>query len=153
MSKLVGLACTAMILLSAGRPQGNKFSKYQTIEAYEIRPEILMMPRYSDDGQVCEIGLERRHYFPEKVNLDSDLSRDEIDQIADELAPANERGARTMGKRDLTLVVGHAVTTISGYENISIQIYYSDSKQFNRSDFVAIIKWKNRKCSDRPPGR
>jgi hypothetical protein len=61
MSKLFGLVVVAMFLLPTVNPAHEKFAKYKAVEAYEIRPGILMMPRYSADGQVCEIGLEKLH--------------------------------------------------------------------------------------------
>ncbi len=90
MARLLGSACFAMISLLAVRPHNDKFSKYHSIEAYEIRPGILMIPRYSQDGQVCEMGLQRMHYSPEIVRFDSSLSRSEIDGLFDELVPADE---------------------------------------------------------------
>src|SRR5208282_383403 len=95
MSKLIGLACVFMLLFPTMKPQSKKFSKYKAIETYEVRPGFLIMPRYSDDGLVCEIGLEKLHYSPEMIRLDSSLSREEIDQIFDELVPADERGPKT----------------------------------------------------------
>jgi len=110
MSKLVGLTFAAVFLLLVARPQNDKFLKYKTVEAYEVRPGILMMPGYSKNGEVCEIGLERRHYSPEKIYLDSALSRKEIDQITDELVPANERGSKTKTiGGDLISEVGHGL--------------------------------------------
>jgi hypothetical protein len=48
--------------------QSSRFSKYKTVEAYEIGPGILMMPNFSSDGQVCEIGLEILHYSPKEFD-------------------------------------------------------------------------------------
>jgi hypothetical protein len=92
MSKLIGLALAAVLLLPSANPVREQFAKYKAVEAYEIRPGVLMMPRYSSDGQVCEIGLEKLHYSPEIIRLDSSLSREEVDQVLEELVPANERG-------------------------------------------------------------
>jgi hypothetical protein len=36
-----------------------------------------MIPRYAEDGQVCEVGLERSPYTPEEIVLYSTLSREE----------------------------------------------------------------------------
>jgi hypothetical protein len=49
-----------------------------------------MLPRYASDGRVCEIGLEKKHYSPDLIRH-GDLSRKEIDLIAEELAPSGER--------------------------------------------------------------
>jgi hypothetical protein len=62
MSRLLGLVCIAATLLLFGAAQGDKFSKYRAVEAYEIRPGILMLPRYSSDRQPCEVVVERHHY-------------------------------------------------------------------------------------------
>lgn len=152
MSKLIGLACAVVLLIFAAKPQADQFSKYRAVQAYEIRPGILMMPRYSADGQVCEIGLERRHYSPEVIRLESTLSRKEIDEIADELAPVGERGAEEAGVRhDLISLAGSGISTVTIYENISIEVYSrvlatSKKHEIVTDSIAAAIKWKNRKC-------
>lgn len=148
MLKTVGLACAVTLLHLVARPHSDKFWKYKTVEAYEIRPGILMMPRYSDDGQVCEIGLEKLHYSSELIRMDSSLSREEIDQIADELAPTGKRGPKTtaLGGRDLIVMAGHSLVTSIEYENVSIQIYGDDSRKCNQGTIAATIERKNRKC-------
>jgi hypothetical protein len=151
MTRLLGSICTVIVLLLAVR-SGDKFSNYKAIETYEIRPGIVMMPRYSPDGKVCEIGLERRHYSPEAVNLDSSLSRSEIDRVFDELVPAGEKGPKLDDfGANLIFQSGRSITTTIGYENVSFQIV---SQQLATSTqdvsveavIVATIHWKNRKC-------
>jgi hypothetical protein len=153
MSRLLGLTCVMMFAFCVAKAQSPKFLSYKKVEAYQIRPGILAMPRYSVNGEVCEIGLERRHYSPEKIYLEPALSREEIDQIADEVAPINERGSRTklMLGRDLIVEAGNSLTTISDYENISIETYSSvepssKKRETVATDVAAVIKWKNRKC-------
>ncbi|MBZ5531769.1 MAG: hypothetical protein LAO20_10085 [Acidobacteriia bacterium] len=150
MSKLIGLAFAAMFLLPSANPG---FAKYKAIEAYEIRPGILMMPRYSSDGQVCEIGLAKLHYSPEMIRLDSSLSRKEIDQMFKELVPANERGPKPtdIGGSDQISESGRSLVTSSEYENISIQIYSAVLPSSTKHEIVAdnvaaTIRWKNRRC-------
>ena len=66
MLKLFSLVVAVMLLLPTTNSGREKFAKYKPVEAYEIQPGILMMPRYSADGQVCEIGIEsatHRRYF------------------------------------------------------------------------------------------
>jgi hypothetical protein len=152
MSKLIGLAFAAMLLLPSANPVREKFAKYKAIEAYEIRPGILMMPRYSDDGQVCEIGLEKLHYSPEIIRLDSSLESKDIDQIFDELVPANERGPRLNDSSgDLIVRSGHGMTTNVEYENVLIQIVDKELSSSRHGvtvegAIVATIHWKHRKC-------
>jgi len=151
MSKLIG-SVAAVLLLAAANPAREKFAKYKSIEAYEIRPGILMMPRYSADGQVCEIGLEKLHYSPEKIRLDSSLSRKEIDEIFDELVPSAERGPKPTGLLEqwTTNLSGASMVSDEEYQNVSIQIYsavVSEKKDAVTADQVtATLQWKNRKC-------
>ncbi len=157
MSKIVGLTFAAVLLLPFAGRHNDQFLKYKAVEAYEVRPGILMMPRYSENGEVCEIGLERRRYSPEKIYLDAALSREEIDQIADELVPTDERGpkANGIGGGDGMFMTGHGAITTSAYENVSIEIYSKITSDISATarkdqtladDIAAIIKWKNRKC-------
>ena len=152
MSKLIGLAFAAMLLLPSANPVHSTFVKYKAVEAYEIRPGILMMPRYSADGQVCEIGLEGRHYSSETIRLDPSLTRKEVDQIFEELVPPNERGAKPKGfERDLITQVGHGITTNIEFENVSFQIFSQELPTSRRheiaiSDIAATVHWKSRKC-------
>ena len=151
MSKVIALGFTAVFALFAAIPVHETFAKYQTVEAYEVRPGILMMPSYSADGQVCEIGLEKLHYSSETIRLDSSLSRKEIDQIFDELVPAAERGPSAKDfARTLITQNGHNLTTNVDFQNVSIQIY-GDASTAGKAgatvdEVVATLKWKSRKC-------
>ena len=155
MPKFVGLIMATLIMLimlNANPTTQQRFANYRKIEAYEVRPGILMMPRYTSDGRVCEIGLERLHYSPNLIRLDSDLSRKEIDQILDELVPADERGKPPKDATD-TLITksGRAMTTNIGFENVLIRIYGATSPSNKRNEttvneVIATIKWKQRIC-------
>jgi hypothetical protein len=119
MARLLCAACALLLLLTAP-PQNSTFLKYKAVEAYEVRPGILMFPRYAEDGRVCEVGLERRLYSPEKVVAYSTLSRQEIDEIVNELAPGSERGPRS--ESSVTSLIGRGMTTLEQYENVTVQI-------------------------------
>ena len=143
---------TLLLMLNTAATKQQRFAKYRKIEAYEVRPGILMIPRYTADGELCEIGLERLHYSPKLIRLESDLSREEINQILDELVPADERGKPPKDTTS-TLITqsGPSMTTNIEYENVSIQIYGATlpSKHKNEiavSEVVATIKWKQRAC-------
>lgn len=146
-----GLALVGVLLLFSPSPQGSRFSKYKAVEAYQIRPGILMMPRYSDDGQVCEIGLQVEHYSTESIRLDPSMSRTDIDQIFDELVPNVERGPMAKNLGDLITRDGPGETENIDFENVSIQIYShvlskAKSKVVDLATVAAEAHWKNRKC-------
>ena len=151
MSKLIGMGLAAVLLLVQGGTTHQNFAKYKSIEAYEIRPGILMMPRYAADGQICEIGLEKLHYSPETIQLDSSLSRKEIDQIFDELVPTDERGPQSKDFAG-TLITesGQSLTTNIDFQNVLIQIYGKTSSvrkgEVVVDEVIATLKWKNRGC-------
>lgn len=149
MARLLCVSCALLFLLTAS-PQNNTFLKYKAVEAYEVRPGILMFPRYAEDGQVCEVGLERLHYSPEKIVLYSTLYRQDIDAIVDELAPASERGARSGGPTDgLVSMMGHGMTAIEQYEHVTVQIHSALTGNLEKSTIdpiAAVIMWRDRLC-------
>jgi hypothetical protein len=151
MSKLISSLVAAMVLLPSANPARERFAKYKAVEAYEVRPGILMMPRYSADGQVCEIGLEKLHYSPDKIRLDPSLSPKEISQIFDELVPTDERGPKPKNvlEQGMDVMSGNGVVSDEEYQNVSIQMYASASPADNGTtvdEVTATLKWKNRKC-------
>ncbi len=152
MSKLIASVVAGILLLPALNTGRERFAKYKPVEAYEIRPGILMMPRYSADGQVCEIGLEKLHYSPEMIRVDSSLSREEIDQIFDELAPSADRGPKPTGLLEQGRIdfLGNSMIRNEEYQNVSIQIYgtlaVNDNGGFTGDEVAATLKWKKRTC-------
>lgn len=154
MFKIMGLALVAtFLLLPESEQQHATFSKYKTIQAYEVRPGILMMPTFSTDGELCEVGLEKLHYTPEMVVLSPELSRDQIRQIFDELAPGNERGSRPANllERGTIEQEGDALVENDVYENVSLHIYSEASRVSKHgatvvTDVAATIDWKRPGC-------
>ncbi len=154
MSKMIGLLFTAtFLLLGASELQHVMFSKYKPVEAYEVRPGILMIPTFSANGQLCEIGLEKLHYTPDDIILSSELPRDEINQIIDELAPVKERGSKPTNliEQGSLGIQGNALDEDEEYENVSIRIYSeaspaSSQRQIVASDVAATITWKHQEC-------
>jgi hypothetical protein len=111
-----------------------------------------MMPTYSDNGQVCEIGIQKRNYSPEIIRLDSVLSREELDQVLEELVPNDERGSKSKElSGDLFTRSGPGIIESIDFENVSIQISAKVSPGPTKhktiaDDIAATVQWKNRKC-------
>jgi hypothetical protein len=147
MTKLFGLAFMLVLLTLGTNTERDRLLKYKQVEAYEIRPGILVMPRYSSDGRICEIGIQRLLYSKKGINFDTDLTSEILNKIVDELAPLEERGPRKRGfEEDITDFDGPSATTISEYENVSIQVSASEKAASNSGEMVAVIRWKNRRC-------
>jgi hypothetical protein len=154
MLRLIGTVMVVMFFSPSCNPDREGFAKYKAVEAYEIRPGILMMPTYSADGQVCEIGLEVRHYSPELIRLDSDLSgADKIEQILEEVVPDSERGPKAKDPTGtlITRSGSSDVTTKVDFERIWMQIYGHVIPQPGKKDVLTenvavVIHWKGREC-------
>jgi hypothetical protein len=145
MWRLIGLVCTSACLLFSLVAQNERFTKYKAVEAYEVHPGILIMPKYTTDNEICQIVVEKDLYSDGTVHLDPALPHDLVTEIVDELAPPNERGPLTTDEKVgwLSLYAGNTVTSFGDYRNVSIAISRSSSSV---GDIVAVIKWKNRTC-------
>jgi hypothetical protein len=148
MSKPVCLIiCASVVLLLGATPQRSQFSKYRAVEAYEIRPGILVIPTYANDGSVCEAGIEKLHYSHHAINLDSTLSPTVLNQIVDELAPPDMRGkSKSELGRDAVDEDGPSISTSVEYENISVQMFANERSASAEGDIVSTIRWKHRQC-------
>lgn len=148
MLRIVSAGCVLILFVVACASQAGELKKYKTVEAYEVRPGILMMPKYAQDGRVCEIGLQRRHYSPEEIILDSAISRKELEQVLEELVPVSERGSRIQDfGANLATISGTGVATNTAYENVSIKYYARSVSDPLPTDIVVTVRWKNRKCN------
>lgn len=154
MPKLPCLACLATLLLMVAKPQTEMFSKYKSIEAYEIRPGVFAMPRYAEDGQLCELGVEKRSYSHGTIRIGESFSHQEIDQIADEFAPLTERGAKLKGIAGGGMTLsGQTYSNDAVYENVTISSYGGISHDTDRKpgltstgEVAFTIQWTKRTC-------
>lgn len=152
MSKLIVFGCVVALLLPLAGRQGGPFRNCKPVRAYEIRPGVLVMPKYSRAGQLCQAAIQRDHYTNGVVDLDSTLSREAVLQIFDRLAPSDKRGPLVMGApfARLSIYGGGAVTTFLDYKNVSLDMSRSASSP---GYVVAVITWKNRGCRTKPASR
>jgi hypothetical protein len=152
MLKLIGLGCVVAFLLSIAELRGGQFSEYVPVKAYEISPGVLVMPKYSGAGQLCQAVIQKDHYAKGVADLDSTMPRKVITQIFDHLAPSSERGPLTIDKEleGLSLYGGGGVTTFLDYKNVSLDMMRPSS---SAGYVLAVIKWKNRGCQADPGSR
>jgi hypothetical protein len=139
----------ALAVPSWGQTARDMSARYPVVNAYEVRPGILMAAKYAEDGQVCEMRIEKWHQMPEKTELGSTMPRALIRQIIDELAPLPDRGKPT--KRYLrdnseSTISGNIEVTESEFEKVSIEIIGSVSPGAS-GDVTASIRWKDRVCA------
>ena len=131
-------------------------AQYPKVDAYEVRPGILLLPRYTTGGEVCALGLQRLHYTPEMVRLDSDMAGEGVDKILDELVPSAERGKPSEAlPRGLYTRSGQSMVYSEEYDNITLQYWWEiespperkSKKRETKGNLVAVtVKWKHRTC-------
>lgn len=147
--KLAMICVVSLVILGAGL-QTNEIRRLRSVESYEIRPRIVAMPIYTESGEPCSVILEKRHVSADGVDLNPEMSHDEILQIFNDLAPRN---ARTQSKSNLpddgetTIFDGGTLTTTAEYKDVSLQMYGKYKEVGARTYVAAIIQWKERKCS------
>jgi hypothetical protein len=154
MSKLIVTACTLTLVCLFAKPTNDRFAKYKPVSAYEIRPGILVMPIYAQDGQLCEAVIQNEIYTVGAGVRNSGMPHALVMQIVDELVPDSEKGPMLIDPvfADVWLYAGGSVSWIGGdRQNVFIDIARMQSSQ---DDYIAVIKWKNRGCPEsQHPGK
>jgi uncharacterized protein (DUF433 family) len=135
---LVALAAVSAI----GQTSDNLAAKYPTVSAFQVRPGILMTAKYAEDGQVCQLVLERR-YTPDQSDAESSIPGKVEDQLLDELVPTVERGPATSRWLGNSYVAGGVTHTERDFENVLIEI---DGTVLS-GDKILVIHWKKRTCA------
>jgi len=125
--KIVQLSLLALASVNLFAQSAAEFTaKYPVVEVYEIRPGVWMRPQYSVDGQVCEMIVEKRHSHEEGkktiVDQSSSFTDGEIGDLLDELVPLSVRGEKSPGNWLNSDIVGHSISTVDKYENITVEV-------------------------------
>ncbi|MGO9862202.1 MAG: hypothetical protein ACLPLR_01215 [Terriglobales bacterium] len=129
-----------------GQTSADLNAKYRQITSYELRPDIVVTPKYATDGQVCEMAIERRQRTETGIVFAAPFSEHEVRQFMDELVPEAERG-RNLTKTLNTRVDGGFITTEYTYENVVVRMY-GITRPAPAGDRVIIITWPKRTCSE-----
>jgi hypothetical protein len=124
-------------------------AKYPAVAAYEVRPGVLMTVRYAEDGQACEVTLEKRHSSSKDrdIDLGSNIPSKLVDELTDELAPQADRGPATSRYLSPDSYVAGGVSYIKrDFQNVSIEVHGDTSTSCDGGDKVVVIRWKKRVC-------
>jgi hypothetical protein len=127
-----------------GQSSADLSAKYRQITSYELRPDVVMTPKYAVDGQVCEMVLEKRQKTDIGVVFGVSFSDKEVKSLVDELVPEAERG-RDLTKPLNTTVDGGFMTTEYNYENVHVRVY-GITRPAPAGDRVITITWPKRTC-------
>jgi hypothetical protein len=152
MTKLAALFLAALLLFPGMQSQQSPLSKYPVLTAYRIRPLVIAFPRYTADGQLCELGLEQLEYLgKDGVNVDAEVDEKEIEGILDEVAPPAERGPIKPGLDGMLVMSGVTGSMTHIYENVTLDFASGilTSKRHKRvwkGYTSAVITWTKRTC-------
>lgn len=135
----------SIAVAASGQTSANLSAKYHPVTSYEVRPGILMTPKYATDGLVCEMVLERRHKTETGINFGDLLSKELVKELVDELVPEAERG-KNLTEFLNTTIDGGFVTTEYAYENVLVRVH-GITRPEPSGDMVVIITWRKRVCS------
>ncbi|MBO0910324.1 MAG: hypothetical protein J2P13_00915, partial [Acidobacteria bacterium] len=103
-----------LITLGAAQMQRQLEEKYPKVNAYLVRPKILLTARYSADGRVCEMVLQPVRWTGDTILL-LPLSEEETIRIVEEIVPQSARGKKLGGllrtHKKVSAFAGQPVTT------------------------------------------
>lgn len=143
------LGISSLVVVILGLPTTHQFlAGYPRMESYEIRPGVLAMPKYADDGELCQVSIEKLHIQKSGVELGvPTMSRETVLKMIDELAPPSERGkaiTQLAGFDYIDVINGTADVAAANYQNVSVRIYGSTSAP---GDVAVVLDWKRKACA------
>jgi hypothetical protein len=142
------LGISSLFVVVGGYITHPSLARYPRVESYEIRPGILAMPKYAENGEVCQVSIEKLHIQPKGVDLGpSTMPRELVLEMIDELAPPSERGkaiTQLAGFDYIDVINGTTDVAAANYENVSVQIYGTTT---THGDIAVILDWKGKACA------
>jgi len=129
----------------AGQTSADLGAKYRQITSYEVRPGIVMTPRYAQDGQVCEMIVEKRAKTDRGIVFGSSFSEKEWKEVVDKLVPPNERG-KDVTEMLNTTIDGGFITADCTYENVKIRVQGVTRPKPTPAALITIT-WSKRTCA------
>lgn len=119
-------------------------SKYGSpLDAFVIRPGLLMTVTYAAEGKICEMYVVEARTPGSNVGLRTPLTPETVPKLIDELVPVNERGNKLRWPVQST---GMTATAFYNYENVSIELVQNLLPAKGWSDSILEIKWTNKEC-------
>ena len=141
-----------LVVAALGQTSADLGAKYPHVTAYKVRPDVLMTARFADDGQVCEMTLEKREKTDTAIVFEEFFSEKEVRSLIDDLVPKDMRGRNLTRPLNAT-VAGGFVTTEYTYENVLVRVYGISRPVGAAGDRVITITWRKRRCGAVPAGK
>jgi hypothetical protein len=135
-----------LVVAALGQTSPDLSAKYRQVTSYELRPTVMMTPKFAADGEVCEMVIERRQKTDTGIVFAASFSEEEVRQFMDELAPEAERG-RNLTKVLNTSISGGSIVTEYSYENLLVEVY-GVTRPAPAGTKVIVITWPKRACGE-----
>ena len=146
MTKLIASIC---LLAFVAGSSIDRIRKYRAVEAYEIRPGIFATPIYATNHVLCEIGVEKRHYLNNSVDMDATMSKEQIVSVFDELVPKGERGgsaAKLPPDTEVTEGDLGMLNTRIPYGDVTLTIFGKKDRPDRQKYVAAVVSWNKLPC-------
>ena len=108
------------------------------LEAFEVRPHVLMTVKSSEDGWAYEYVIEARHKSRDKMDAESLMSARTVKDILTEVAPESSRGSH---RRSTTFNSGCNELSVATYERVEIRTFSTCPSVAGNSIASVVIRW------------
>ena len=140
----------ALVATAFGQTSADLSARYSQITAYQVRSDVQMTARFSGDGQVCEMTLEKKAKTDSGIVLGASFSEKEVRTLVDDLVAEALRG-RDLTRRFNGRIEGLSIMAEYTYENVIVRVYGTHVGE--AGDKVITVMWPKRSCAIAPSGR
>jgi hypothetical protein len=143
---IVTFACHTQA--SVGQTAQQLASQYQALNAYEIRPGVLMISKFDTGGQICEALVQPLRVGSASKAQQLPFSGKLADQLAEEIAPLETRGTADRFFDPDSTVAGGLYELKTNYKFVSIEKFGAFSEDDRRGTIQVLrIIWTKRTCA------
>jgi hypothetical protein len=116
------------------------------IERFQMRPDVTLTVAYGTNGEACEFEIEPQKQFLQLPVANEMLSKDLVDQLMNEIAPAGSRGKELMPLGSVVVSGScNGAVTFGEYENVQIELTYGRCEK-EIGVHAAIVTLKRPTC-------
>jgi hypothetical protein len=125
--------------------------KYHTVVFFEIRPGVVMTPKFTAGGEVCQMTVQKLAETQDGNLADNFFTEPEISDLVDNLAPPSERGIEIpegaiSGHGWQGYMSGGMIEHITTYENAFVAAVGRSQPKPPARMTLLVITWRKRVC-------
>ena len=108
---------------------------------FEIRPSVIMIPRFNSEREVCEMRVERSGGTDDAISLTTMVPTYMAREIVNELAPESVRGPKGTST---SLSMRNIWADIDYFKHVSITYWHRGLPETDSNIIGIVIKWRHR---------